>query len=54
MHCPFRMGMTDMKRFNCMIGTDYPAPIVKMKNEWKPSQRNKVNKFAAKAKKNFD
>ena len=43
--------MVDMKRFNCFIGSDYPAPIVKMKNEWKPSQRNKVNKFAAKNKK---
>ena len=49
-HCPFRMGLADMKRFGCVIGTDYPAPIVKMKNEWKPSQRNKVNKFAAKSK----
>jgi len=44
------MGLADMKRFSCLIGTDFPAPIVKMKNEWKPSQRNKVNKFAAKSK----
>ncbi len=41
------MSLTDQKRFGCILGKDYPKPIVKMKHEWKPSSRGKVNKFAA-------
>ncbi len=46
-YCPFRMGSLEERRFGCVIGKDYAAPIVKMKNEWRPESRGKVNKFAA-------
>ena len=47
-YCPFRMSGLEEKRFGCVIGKDYPGPVVRMKNEWKPQSRGKVNKFAAK------
>lgn len=46
-YCPFRMSLSDQKRSSCMLGKDYPQPVCRMKFEWKPSSRNKVNKFAA-------
>lgn len=45
-YCPFRMSSVDQKISKCILGKDYPEPIVKMKFEWKPNSRNKVNKFA--------
>lgn len=48
-HCPFRMSLVEQRRFNCMLGKDYPNPVVRMKHEWNPNQK-KVNKFAARSK----
>ena len=53
-HCAFRMSFVEQKRFNCLLGKDYPNPAVRIKHEWHPNQRGKVNKFAAKSKKFTD
>jgi deoxyribodipyrimidine photo-lyase len=49
-HCPFMMSMNEQKRVNCLIGADYPDPIVKAKTSWNPSEPRKPNKFALNAK----
>jgi deoxyribodipyrimidine photo-lyase len=46
-YCPFRMSAMEQKRFGCVLGKEYPEPVVKMKFEWKPQSRNKTNKFAS-------
>jgi deoxyribodipyrimidine photo-lyase len=47
-HSPFRMSMTDQRRYKCVIGKDYPPPIIRIKNEWKQMNYDKaiMNKSA--------
>lgn len=51
-HSPFRMSMTDQRRYSCIIGKDYPTPIVRIKNEWKQMNYDKalMNKSATNSK----
>ena len=41
-HCPYRMGFVDQKRYKCIIGRDYPEPIIRLAHEWKQNQINKA------------
>jgi len=41
-HCPYRMGLVDQKRYKCTIGQDYPAPIIRLEHEWKQNQIDKA------------
>lgn len=50
-YCPWKLSLAEQRRLNCVIGKDYPQPVVKAKFDWNPNNR-KVNKFAEKSKRN--
>jgi deoxyribodipyrimidine photo-lyase len=52
LNCPFKMSMIEQQRVNCVIGKNYPAPVVRLKMDWDPNRPRSVNKFAAKSKRN--
>ncbi|KAI9275334.1 DNA photolyase, FAD-binding/Cryptochrome [Sporodiniella umbellata] len=45
-HCPWQMSKEDQKKYNCVIGKDYPEPMIVVEN-WKkytPTDNNSGNK----------
>lgn len=47
MHSPFRMSLTEQRRFKCKIGKDYPDACLRLKNEWKQINFDKATKAPA-------
>lgn len=44
-YCPWRLSVVEQKRFEFILGKDYPAPCVKAKFDWNPNQKSRPRKF---------